>query len=97
MKDDERIHAYLRSWQFRVLSWASAALLLAWLILPHKGVALLYGAAILSIVSMLPALRYARNRKIDFRNRADRKFVLFVAVFLVAFLIFTYVYIQYAR
>jgi hypothetical protein len=98
VRNGENRRIYLRSTRYRVLSWGGIGLLIAHFLFPQYGRRLLYGAVILSFLAMLPLFRLSelRNAKLDMRNKRDRTIVLFVAIGILALIVFSALYAAYA-
>jgi Na+/H+ antiporter NhaD/arsenite permease-like protein len=94
-KDKDDIRSYLRSKRLVVLSWAITALLIASFVFQQYSSRLLYAAAALSFLAMLPLLGKVRNRRIDFQSQADRRYLVFVVILVGGVILFSILYTMY--
>jgi hypothetical protein len=98
MNDPARIRAYLRSWPARILSYLCAGSVVFWIVYPQYGMWPLYVGCAASIIMALPLIRSERwNQKLDMKTAADRSFVIWIAVYVAAILIFATWYAGKAR
>jgi hypothetical protein len=73
----------LRSNVFRISSSLSAALLAASFLAPSHRIWFICAATVVSLAAMLPALRaFPYSHRLDIHNRRDRRFLLFVALYI---------------
>jgi dolichol kinase len=97
MKDKEELRSYLHSKRFRILSWGCTALLIASFVFPLYRLRWLYAAAALSFLAMVPLVRISklRNRTLDLRTKRDKRYVLFVAIYVGGVILFAVLYTIY--
>jgi hypothetical protein len=95
---EEHARQYLRSKWFRVCSWSSAALVAAFFLIRNHRVWYLYPAAALSFAAMVPVLRVIRyNDRIDFQSQRDRRFLLFVALYVSLIVVGAFLFVYFAK
>jgi len=88
VENDRQARQYLRSNVFRTCSWLSAALLLATFVSRSHRIWFICAAAALSFGAMLPILRIVPyGRSLDIRNQRDRRFLLFVGIYVALILV----------
>jgi hypothetical protein len=79
------VREYLRSWKFRISSWLSLALILAFVATDRRW--LLCTGALVSFAAMLPMLMKIRNRRLNFKDKADKRALLFTVFFVTAIIV----------
>jgi 4-hydroxybenzoate polyprenyltransferase len=88
IENDSRARQYLRSTVFRTCSWLSAGLIVAAFVARSHRIWFIYAAAVLSFCAMLPILRIVPySRRLDIPNQRDRRFLLFVGIYVALILV----------
>ena len=84
IENDKRARQYLRSNAYRICSWSSLALVAASFLVRNHRIWFIYAVAAVWFGATLPVLRLVPySRRLDIHNRRDKRFLFFVAVYVV--------------
>jgi O-antigen ligase len=87
------IRKYVRSTQFRILSWLCAAMAIGSFFVHSYRLWLLYAAAAISFAAAWPILRLVPYRRtIDLQQKRDKKALAFVFLYVAAIVLSAVVY-----
>jgi membrane protein YdbS with pleckstrin-like domain len=82
IENNKRARQYLRSNVYRICSWSSVVLIAASFLVPSHRNWFIYAGAAVWFGGMLPVLRIVPyRRRLDIHNRQDKRFLLFVSVY----------------